>query len=68
MFSRRSNASKAAFLTLAQFLFAGGVRFIDCQISTHHLESLGAEEISRLEFLTLLRESLTSGTSLRIHS
>ena len=58
MFSRRSNASKAAFLTLAQTLFAEGVHFIDSQAYTSHMESLGAEKISRKEFMTLLRGTL----------
>ena len=56
MFSLKPNASKAAFLTLAMRLFNEGVRFIDCQQHTAHLESLGGEEISRKEFLALLRE------------
>ena len=58
MFTRKSNASKAAFLTLAQRLFDEGVRFIDSQAYTRHMASLGAEEISRKEFLALLRETL----------
>jgi len=58
MFSRISNASKAAFLTLAPRLFDEGVRFIDCQVYTRHMESLGAGEISRREFITLLRKTL----------
>ena len=58
MFSFKANASKAAFLSLARFLFNDGVRFIDCQQQSRHLESLGAEKISRVEFLTLLRETL----------
>ena len=60
MFSRTNNASKAAFLTLARFLFDDGVRFIDCQVHTDHLESLGAEEISRKDFLALLHDTLSS--------
>jgi leucyl/phenylalanyl-tRNA--protein transferase len=58
MFSRRSNASKAAFLSLARSLFAEGVRFIDCQVPTGHLRSLGGEELSRRAFLRLLRQTL----------
>ncbi|GHV45949.1 leucyl/phenylalanyl-tRNA--protein transferase [Spirochaetia bacterium] len=58
MFAKRSNASKAAFLTLAQNLFANGLSFIDCQVHTDHLESLGGVEMSRPEFLKLLRETL----------
>ena len=32
-----------------------GVKLIDCQVHTDHLESLGAEEISRKEFLKFLQ-------------
>ena len=58
MFYKRSNASKAALLTLARLLFDDGVRFIDSQVHTNHVESLGGEEISRREYLGLLRETL----------
>ena len=61
MFFRKSNASKAALLTLAQKLFSEGVRFIDCQMHTSHVETLGAVEISRRDFLVLLRETLGNG-------
>ena len=56
MFAKKPNASKAAFLTLAQRLFADGVAFIDCQVPSNHLRSLGGREISRAEFLALLRK------------
>ena len=55
MFSQKPNASKAAFLCLAQSLFADGVQFIDCQLPTDHLASLGGEELSRKDFIALLR-------------
>ena len=42
MFSKESNASKFAFICWVQQLQAAGVRFIDCQMHTPHLESLGA--------------------------
>jgi len=58
MFSQKTNASKAAFLTFAKHLFEAGVQFIDCQVPTPHLSSLGGQEISRKEFLMLLRETL----------
>jgi leucyl/phenylalanyl-tRNA--protein transferase len=58
MFAKRSNASKAAFLSLAQLLFSDGVAFIDCQVYTDHLASLGAVEIGRQEFLPLLKKTL----------
>ena len=60
MFSLVPNASKAAFITLAQFLFNDGVAFIDCQQHTRYLESLGAEDISRADFLALLRGALSA--------
>lgn len=54
MFSLVANASKAAFIHLAQELKSKNYTLIDCQIYTPHLESLGAEEISRNNFLDLL--------------
>lgn len=54
MFSKVSNASKAGFIHLVQKLAAEGVKLIDCQIYTPHLESLGAGEIPRSEFLKYL--------------
>jgi leucyl/phenylalanyl-tRNA--protein transferase len=56
MFSHVSNASKAAFFTLAQSLFADGVTIIDSQVHTDHLESLGGVEIPRKEYLKILRK------------
>ena len=54
MFTRASNASKYGFITLVRKLKNEGVKLIDCQVYTQHLESLGAEEISRDEFLSYL--------------
>lgn len=58
MFAAVPNASKAAFLSLAARLFERGVAFIDCQVPTDHLRSLGGVEISRRNFLHLLRKTL----------
>jgi len=55
MFSLRPNASKAAFLSLAVTLFKHGAAFVDCQVPTPHLLSLGGEVMPRREFLALLR-------------
>ncbi len=54
MFSKVSNASKFAFINLAQELEGKNYKLIDCQIHTDHLESLGAEEIPRKEFIKIL--------------
>ncbi len=54
MFHTRTDASKAAFATLVQQLKSWGYQLIDCQVHSRHLESLGAEEINRAYFTTLL--------------
>jgi leucyl/phenylalanyl-tRNA--protein transferase len=56
MFSKRSDASKVALAALCEFCEKNGYRFIDCQIPTDHLKSMGAVEISREKFLSLLRQ------------
>jgi len=55
MFSVKANASKAAFISLAQTLFKHNIAFIDCQVPNQHLLSLGGEEISRSDFLEILK-------------
>ena len=55
MFAKVSNASKFGFIKLVERLKNEGVKIIDCQVYTGHLESLGAEEIPRREFLEYLR-------------
>lgn len=47
MFAKASNASKFAFISYVQQLKTEGIELIDCQVYTQHLESLGAEMISR---------------------
>lgn len=55
MFAKASNASKFGFIKLVEKLRAEGVEIIDCQVYTSHLESLGAEEIPRSQFLEYLK-------------
>lgn len=62
MFSRRSDASKVPFVHLVRKLQNDGVVLIDCQVTTEHLLSLGAEEIPRKRFIELL-ERYTGDTS-----
>ncbi|WP_118952285.1 leucyl/phenylalanyl-tRNA--protein transferase [Taibaiella helva] len=52
MFSKVSNASKAALIWLCRH---GGYRLIDCQLPNPHLMSLGAEMISRENYLAILQ-------------
>ncbi|WP_026451059.1 leucyl/phenylalanyl-tRNA--protein transferase [Aequorivita capsosiphonis] len=54
MFSLVSDASKVAFYHLSEYVKSKNYKFIDCQIYNSHLESLGAEEIDRKEFLQFL--------------
>lgn len=55
MFSTVPNASKFAFIKLTQELEQEKYRLIDCQVHTKHLESLGAEQISREDFMNILQ-------------
>lgn len=50
MFSRASNGSKVALLALARQLRDWGWPLIDAQVSSGHLQTLGAQELPRLEF------------------
>ena len=52
MFSRVSNASKTALISLSQ---SGDFNLIDCQVHTEHLESMGARMISRNDYMQELR-------------
>jgi leucyl/phenylalanyl-tRNA---protein transferase len=54
MFSRATDASKVALVRLVEFLRARNFPLIDCQMHTGLLESLGAREIPRREFLRAL--------------
>ncbi|MFC1685254.1 leucyl/phenylalanyl-tRNA--protein transferase [Pseudomonadota bacterium] len=51
MFSRATDASKVALAHLVSRLTEWGFRLIDCQVYSQHLISLGAEEISREDFI-----------------
>lgn len=62
MFYLMKDASKIALYWLVKKLISLDFDLIDAQQSTSHLKSLGAEEISRKEFLKLLKESLRKET------
>jgi leucyl/phenylalanyl-tRNA--protein transferase len=56
MFSRMSDASKAALVALVHQLDAWGFGLIDCQMRTRLLASFGAREIARSEFTRRVAE------------
>jgi leucyl/phenylalanyl-tRNA---protein transferase len=55
MFSRERDASKVALARLVQECRARDIKVIDCQVASSHLESLGAREVSRTQFVGLLK-------------
>ena len=54
MFTRRSDASKVALVTLVSHVQKQNIQVIDCQMTTEHLRSFGAREISGPTFRHLL--------------
>ncbi|MBW2274223.1 MAG: leucyl/phenylalanyl-tRNA--protein transferase [Deltaproteobacteria bacterium] len=62
MFAGRSDASKVAFAKLVEQLRAWDFHFVDCQVPTEHLRSLGAREWPRDAFLDALERALEQPT------
>ncbi len=58
MFALKSDASKVALVRLAQKLENEGYDFIDCQVPSNHLKSMGAREVRRDKFLNMLERGL----------
>ncbi len=56
MFHLQPHASKLALLFLIEHLRGRGATLIDCQVSSPHMEALGAREIPRARFLDQLAE------------
>ncbi|MCK5901887.1 MAG: leucyl/phenylalanyl-tRNA--protein transferase [Cocleimonas sp.] len=54
MFSIERDTSKMAFIALAYQTQQWGYALIDCQIENPHLTSMGAENISRIDYLKIL--------------
>jgi len=59
MFSRMSNGSKFALVTLVERLNARGYRLLDTQIMNDHVRQFGAVDIPREEYLALLARALS---------
>lgn len=62
MFYKMTDASKVALYYLVEQIKKWNFHFIDAQQSTQHMKMLGAEEISRKEFLRILKISLKEST------
>jgi leucyl/phenylalanyl-tRNA--protein transferase len=58
MFHRRTDASKVALVGLVDRLRHGGGALLDVQWMTPHLESLGAVEVPRRDYLRRLAEAI----------
>lgn len=63
MFSKAPNTSKLALIKLAQFLAQHGCEWIDCQLPTEHLSSMGAQVMPRQKFIQLI-ENLSDNIGL----
>lgn len=59
MFSRSPNTSKVAFHYLCRQLAKWQFPLLDCQVHSAHIASLGAKEVARSEFLTILKQAIT---------
>ncbi|MFT5260000.1 MAG: leucyl/phenylalanyl-tRNA--protein transferase [Gammaproteobacteria bacterium] len=60
MFSLQADASKAALKFLCESLKEKGYPLIDCQVSSGHLLSLGAQEIKRKAFIKQMKAALNN--------
>ena len=62
MFHRMSDASKVAFFHLHEFLIEHNFKLIDCQQETKHLESLGAYDMDRQDYIDEIQELVKEPT------
>lgn len=64
MFYLEPNASKLALLRLIEHLASRGLGWMDIQMVTPHMKTLGGREIPRAEFLAKLARALSAGLKL----
>jgi leucyl/phenylalanyl-tRNA---protein transferase len=62
MFHHKTDASKVALATLVEKLKSWGFHFVDSQMTTEHMMSLGAKEVPRRIFLKRLQSALRHST------
>jgi leucyl/phenylalanyl-tRNA--protein transferase len=65
MFHRETDASKVALISAVRSVFQLGIEVFDVQFLTPHLSRLGAYEVSRAQYLTLLGHARTRRIDLR---
>lgn len=58
MFSTETNASKVALISICKRLEEENYLFLDCQMHTNHLESMGGKFVSWEEFKLMLEEGI----------
>lgn len=58
MFSRRDDGSKIALVWLVRQLHQWGFRFLDCQVGSSHLYTLGAADVCRERFIAELHAAI----------
>ncbi len=63
MFSQVRDSSKIALAWLVARLRAGNFALLDCQFMTSHLQSLGAVNVSRKDYVALLAAALGGGVA-----
>ena len=56
MFSTEPNASKVALISICKRLEEEGYLFLDCQMHTNHLESMGGKFVAWDDFKMMLQE------------
>ena len=62
MFHAETDASKVALATLCSWMLKNDFLFVDCQMPTNHLHSLGAIDIGKNEYLSLLSKAISYPT------
>jgi leucyl/phenylalanyl-tRNA--protein transferase len=58
MFSTETNASKVALISMCRKLEKEGFIFLDCQMHTNHLESMGGKFVSWEDFKLMLNKGI----------
>lgn len=67
MFHTRPNASKYAYIGMCRHLESMGVQYVDNQIPTPHLSSLGAVDIERADWLAVLEDQSLDRDRTEVH-